>query len=300
MKKEDYVFASSCIRMQEKKLLSKNKLTQLIETDKEKIVSILSDSIYSEYFSKYSLESYEKILELEEKKLTNLLTEISVDKNLIEIFMLEKEYENIKLRIKGLTYSESIEYFDVRIKTEKLKNRIESDFNEIYLEFLKNKDYRKMSIMTDKKYLDLINDLKDNIGLEMINEYVHLTILKYNILTALRLEKTLTTREIEEILYSNNFDIYPILKYLETKDFKILKSKYDIKGENIFDIVKELDKKNREICEKHSKNTYGEEVLISFYINKMYEINALRLIFTAKVNNIGSENIKRRLRGYYV
>lgn len=313
MDSTNFIQATSIIRVKEKKLINKNKLNQLIEAqDFSKLKNLLSDTEYFENFSGLLDSEYEKVLEIEENKVLLFLKELlKGNDEILDYFFIEREYQNLKLKIKNIYYDDRIKFSQKSyINSEKLRKEILNDEKYLIENYEKYKDFQIMSIECDKLQLSKLKSISKKIGLSILNDYSNKMIDKYNILTTLRLKNLNKVKnEILNTLYSDKdkkIDIFE--KYIETENINILQRQFNIYEEleeyqntkNISDLEKKLENDILEIF-KISKNiTYGPEILISYYMYKKYEIKALRLIMIAKINNVSTDIIKARMRGIYV
>lgn len=313
MDSANFIQATSIIRVKEKKLIDKNKLNQLVEAkDFSSLKNLLSDTEYFEYFSGILDSDYEKVLNSEENKVFNFLKELlKGNSEILDYFYIEKEYQNIKLKLKNIYYNNNIEYSNKGyVNSVEIKKEILEDEKKLIDIYLKTKDFQVMSIECDKLQLKKIKEISNKIGIDMLKVYSNKIIDKYNLLTTLRLKKLNKVKnEILNVLYSDkdiHLDIYE--KYIETDNISIIKRYFNINEEleeyqntkNISILEKKLENEILEIFKVSKNITYGPEILISYYMYKQYEIKALRLIMTAKINNISVDIIKERMRGIYV
>ena len=84
-------------------------------------------------------------------------------------------------------------------------------------------------------------------------------------------------------------------KKIETKSWETFE-----KNEDILEIEKVFDNMIISLVKEHKNVTIGPEPIFTYIIAKEYEFKALRLIMSAKLNDIDIELVKSRLRGVYV
>ena len=85
-------------------------------------------------------------------------------------------------------------------------------------------------------------------------------------------------------------------KYFDDKNMWSLYQK----DQKISVIEKVLENKVVELIRKYKNINYGIEPVITYILAKEYEMKAIRLIMTGKINKIPNEVIKERLREIYV
>lgn len=282
MTREDYIHSSMLIRMEEKKLLKKSKIEELIDSDISFINDILSNTVYD-----LDIYNYDYKLKKEEEKLQNFILNLNQNnKDIIKFFLLETEYQNFKINFK-------IEKLNANLEKKEIKNhQIEQEYIEVSNEFEKDKNLRKALIKIDKLYLQKLYDEANNLGIEILKKYANKKIDMYNLLTIFRLKKENADKnEIKYTIFSNQ-DLF--LKYIEQDNIEILSNYYGKKYFVNIDKIKDFFEK--EILEIFNINiTYGPEIIISYYIKKMNEINKLKKILTLKTNNIDISILKNSI-----
>lgn len=304
MDRNSFILANSMLRVLEKKLFSEEKLLKILElSSMDEILKNLKEANYSRIDNNFNINNYEEILFFELcdnfLKLKEILKENSL---ILDIIALKYEYQNLKLKLKK---EKLIENLDKYIFETSVKEKELLELN--YKKAIKEKDLKKATILLDKLYLEHIFILANKLNLDMLKEYVKIMIDKYNLVTFLRLKnQNQNIDNIFDVFVENgSFKVEDLLKkytentyYLDFK--KVLNLRYFSKDEDIFILEKEMDNKIIELAKKYKNINIGPEPIISYLIFKEFEINSLRLIISAKINDIDIELVKTRMRGIYV
>ena len=310
MNRNDFILPVSIIKVQEKKLLTEQKLIKMLETNTSKeIIKILNDTDYS-----YSMigitsdEMYENILVNETKRVYNFAREMAKDyQDIVDILALRYEYQNLKLILKNSNSNSNLD--DLVIDTG-IKNREKLDQN---YNLVKNiKDKQVSAIILDKLYFEHIYELAKKMkDFDIFTKYVKILIDKYNVVTFLRLKKqnknidyienifvengNISKNELIKIYDNNSSYINNFKKYSDSKVWDIFE-----KEQNIDLIEKMYDNMVINLARDYRNVTIGPEPIFTYILAKEYEMRTLRLILSSKINSINPEDIKGRMRGVYV
>lgn len=310
MNRNDFILPVSIIKVQEKKLLTEQKLIKMLETNTSKeIIKILNDTDYS-----YSMigitsdEMYENILVNETKRVYNFAREMAKDyQDIVDILALRYEYQNLKLILKNSNSNSNLD--DLVIDTG-IKNREKLDQN---YNLVKNiKDKQVSAIILDKLYFEHIYELAKKMkDFDIFTKYVKILIDKYNVVTFLRLKKqnknidyienifvengNISKNELIKIYDNNSSYINNFKKYSDSKVWDIFE-----KEQNIALIEKMYDNMVINLARDYRNVTIGPEPIFTYILAKEYEMRTLRLILSSKINSINPEDIKGRMRGVYV
>ena len=306
MNRNDFILPVSMIKVQEKKLLSEDKLIKMLETNSFKeILRILNDTDYSYSIATITRDDeYEKIINGELERVFKFTREISKNnQEIVDLAALKYEYQNLKLLLKD-TGNILDEY---NISTGILdKEEIMNNFNEVK----KYKDLKEACIELDKMYLKHLLKLAISTNIPLFIDYSKISIDRYNVLTFLRLKKQNRNVDyLDDILvdggnickedliksYFTNTYLPLFKKKIETKSWETFE-----KNEDILEIEKVFDNMIISLVKEYKNVTIGPEPIFTYIIAKEYEFKALRLIMSAKLNDIDIELVKSRLRGVYV
>lgn len=306
MNRNDFILPVSMIKVQEKKLLSEDKLIKMLETNSFKeILRILNDTDYSYSIATITRDDeYEKIINGELERVFKFTREISKNnQKIVDLAALKYEYQNLKLLLKDKgnildEYNISTGIID--------KEEIMNNFNEVK----KYKDLKEACIELDKMYLKHLLKLAISTNIPLFIDYSKISIDRYNVLTFLRLKKQNRNVDyLDDILvdggnickedliisYFTNTYLPLFKKKIETKSWETFE-----KNEDILEIEKVFDNMIISLVKEYKNVTIGPEPIFTYIIAKEYEFKALRLIMSAKLNDIDIELVKSRLRGVYV
>ena len=303
--KMEYIQAAALVKVSEKKLLSMSTLTRMIDANTAfDILKILSETDYSKSMAfVVREEDFEKILSNETKRAYLFAKELVKDHDeILQILALKYEFQNLKIRLKGEIINKQIN--DKIIKLAHID--LEKEYKLAINEYEKTNDIQKAVVFLDRLYFEKLKKMCSSTGLEILYNYYNLLINSYNLVTFLRLKNQ--KRDINYASYCI-FDNEELLNIYE-KDSYIddLKKMFDnkkmwdmyLKFAKISYIEKELDNLLINEMKKYKNVNYGIEPIITYIIAKEYEIKAIRLIMTAKINKIDITVIKERMRDIYV
>lgn len=302
--KMQYIQQAALVKVREKKLLNHSRLIRMIEANTAlDILKILSETDYSNSMVSVSKEQdYEQILSSELKKVYNFARELSKNnREIVDILALKYAFQDLKLKLKADILSKDVKFIDIsdiNLEKEYIKAK------EIYE---KTNDIQEAVIDLDKSYFKRLKELKDMIGEKITDSYYDLVLSSYNLLTFLRLKNQNRSYKYAEKCL---IDAEELLKIYETSANYIdsLKKIYDdkkmwdeyLKTNKIADIEKHLENKIVNLITQYKNVNYGIEPIITYVLAKEFEIKAIRLIMTGKINKIPQDIIKERLRDIYV
>ncbi len=306
MNRNDFILPVSMIKVQEKKLLNEDRLIKMLETNSFKeILRILNDTDYS-----YSIattmqdDEYEKIINGELERVFKFTREISKNnQEIVDLAALKYEYQNLKLLLKDK--GNVLDVYNIStgiIDKEELMN----NFNEVK----KYKDFKEACIKLDKMYFKHLLKLANSTNISLFIDYAKISIDRYNIVTFLRLKKqnrnvdylddilvdggSISKEELIKVYFNNTY-LLLFKKKIATKTWDTFE-----KNGDILEIEKIFDNMIISLAKEYKYITIGPEPIFTYIIAKEYELKALRLIMSAKLNDINIELVKSRLRGVYV
>lgn len=306
MNRNDFILPVSMIKVQEKKLLNEDRLIKMLETNSFKeILRILNDTDYS-----YSIattmqdDEYEKIINGELERVFKFTREISKNnQEIVDLAALKYEYQNLKLLLKDR--GNVLDVYNIStgiIDKEELMN----NFNEVK----KYKDFKEACIKLDKMYFKHLLKLANSTSIPLFIDYAKISIDRYNIVTFLRLKKqnrnvdylddilvdggSISKEELIKVYFNNTY-LLLFKKKIATKTWDTFE-----KNGDILEIEKIFDNMIISLAKEYKYITIGPEPIFTYIIAKEYELKALMLILSAKLNDIDIELVKSRLRGVYV
>ncbi len=332
MDRMDYGRSVVTVRVFEKRLLTRNKLDRMIETETpEEVLKLLGETEYSQNMSDIqNAQDYEKILKRETERIFSLIRELSMDTEIVDILSLKYDYHNLKVLLKGKLAEK--DFTDMIMdagteKADKLKvkfdtrnyNELPEEFiqaiNEVEEDFYENKDPQRIDIIVDKYYYKNLLRIARKINVPIITDYVEGLIDFQNMITLFRVKKqNRDMKFLEEVIHeggtiSKDKIISSINDTTEAIVNKFRKERigiYLIRGIEAYGEtgrLSELEKISDNYLMELNKDSkyivFGPEPLFTYLIAKEREINAIRMIMVSKINNIGTDKIKERLRDTY-
>lgn len=302
--KLEYVQAAALVKIEEKKMLSQSRFIRLIEAESaSEVLKLLGESVYSKDMSGITEPSmYDKILSEELKRVYKFAYEIAkVNSSIVDIFALKYDFQTLKFKLKASVKEE--EY-----KEEYLTNLdLTKEYLEARKEYESTKDVQMAVILLDKLYLKRVKDIVEEYDEEILKKFYKLKLDRYNLLTFLRLKKQNRNNSYAKMCLADDEDLVKI--YESGSNFvEALKKKYDNKVmweqygrcNRISDIEKYMDNSIMDLCKKYRAANCGIEPIVTFILAKEFEMKAIKLIMTAKINKLPEEVIRERMRDIYV
>ena len=329
MDRMDYGQSVVTIRVLEKRLLTKNRLERMIESETcEEVLKLLSETEYSQNMTDIqNSRDYEKILKRETERVFSLVRNMSKNKEVVDILSLKYDYHNLKVLIKSKVFEKdntnllmnagTIDITKFKTKSETQSLDLPEEILEAIAEIKKEENLtpQKIDIIVEKYYFKNLVNLSKKIDVKVITDYVKGLIDFQNIITLFRVQKQ---KRDAKFLDSVIFDGGTISKDKivgslndgpETILNKFKKEKlgpYLVKGVEVFNETKRLSEFEKisdnylmELNKESKYIVFGPEPLFTYLVAKEREINAIRLIMVSKINNISSEKIRERLRDTY-
>ena len=329
MNRMDYGQSVVTIRVLEKRLLTKNRLERMIESETcEEVLKLLSETEYSQdMMDIQNSRDYEKILKRETERVFSLVRNMSKNKEVVDILSLKYDYHNLKVLIKSKVFEKDntnllMNAGTVDITKFKTKSEVQSlDLPEGILEAIaeikkeENLSPQKIDIIVEKYYFKNLVNLSKKIDVKVITDYVKGLIDFQNIITLFRVQKqNRNAKFLDSVIFdggtiSKDKIVASLNDSSETILNKFKKEKlgpYLVKGVEVFNETKRLSEFEKisdnylmELTKESKYIVFGPEPLFTYLVAKEREINAIRLIMVSKINNISSEKIRERLRDTY-
>ena len=329
MDRMDYGQSVVTIRVLEKRLLTKNRIERMIESETcEEVLKLLSETEYSQDMTDIqNSRDYEKILKRETERVFSLVRNMSKNKEVVDILSLKYDYHNLKVLIKSKVFEKDntnllMNAGTIDITKFKTKSEIQSlDLPEEILEAIaeikkeENLTPQKIDIIVEKYYFKNLVNLSKKIDVKVITDYVKGLIDFQNIITLFRVQKqNRDAKFLDSVIFeggtiSKDKIVASLNDSSETILNKFKKEKlgpYLVKGVEVFNETKRLSEFEKisdnylmELNKESKYIVFGPEPLFTYLVAKEREINAIRLIMVSKINNISSEKIRERLRDTY-
>ena len=329
MDRMDYGQSVVTIRVLEKRLLTKNRIERMIESETcEEVLKLLSETEYSQDMTDIqNSRDYEKILKRETERVFSLVRNMSKNKEVVDILSLKYDYHNLKVLIKSKVFEKdntnllmnagTIDITKFKTKSETQSLDLPEEILEAIAEIKKEENLtpQKIDIIVEKYYFKNLVNLSKKIDVKVITDYVKGLIDFQNIITLFRVQKqNRNAKFLDSVIFdggtiSKDKIVASLNDSPETILNKFKKEKlgpYLVKGVEVFNETKRLSEFEKisdnylmELNKESKYIVFGPEPLFTYLVAKEREINAIRLIMVSKINNISSEKIRERLRDTY-
>ena len=329
MDRMDYGQSVVTIRVLEKRLLTKNRIERMIESETcEEVLKLLSETEYSQDMTDIqNSRDYEKILKRETERVFSLVRNMSKNKEVVDILSLKYDYHNLKVLIKSKVFEKdntnllmnagTIDITKFKTKSETQSLDLPEEILEAIAEIKKEENLtpQKIDIIVEKYYFKNLVNLSKKIDVKVITDYVKGLIDFQNIITLFRVQKqNRDAKFLDSVIFeggtiSKDKIVASLNDSPETILNKFKKEKlgpYLVKGVEVFNETKRLSEFEKisdnylmELNKESKYIVFGPEPLFTYLVAKEREINAIRLIMVSKINNISSEKIRERLRDTY-
>lgn len=328
----NFTQAVARLRVLETRLLNKVKIERMVDSNSaDEVFKILQETEYASLMGSIkTAEDYNILLKEELNRVYSLMYKVSPNPDIVDIMSLKYDYHNIKVMLKGRALDKDFSNMLIPVGTisiEKLKLYIETmeyrDLNPNMREgilkteksFEELKDPQKIDTIMDKyMYIDMLARAKD-LKIDFIISYIKRSIDFSNIKSVIRLKKQQKSIKFmkEVMLTGGNIDEDILVKAfnepIENMASKFALSKY---GEVITLGLEEyistgklstLEKFSENFIMKNLKDakyvTFGPEPIFAYIAAKETEIKIIRIIMVGKLNNVGIDAIRERVREVY-
>lgn len=331
-----YAYAVGRIRVLETRLLDKSRFDSLVEArNAEEVLKALSDTAYGPFLAELKeVRDFEEALNGELKSVLRLVSELSQDAELTDIFRLRYDFHNLKvfLKIKGLGSrlpgSGPRALIDAGlIGAVKMKNIVEEDnYRALPRElqaagekaakaFRETHDAQQIDIILDREMYALFSQRTREKSHPFLREYVQLCIDLTNIKTVLRvkesgrdknffsevfleggaLNKSLFLRSYEESM--NNF-----ASLLSSTSYGALVSagiKYRQENRSWSELERLADNYLISFLKRAKYIVFGLEPIVAYLLARENEVKMIRMIMIGKLNGLAVDLLRSRLRDIY-
>lgn len=320
---QDYTYAVARIRYRETRLLSNSDLNSLLAAkDVSAVVRALRDKGWGDNSSD---DSPEALLRCEENKLWAFIDEIVPEREAFAFLLVPNDYHNIKVAIKSITRSlipeglfienctfDSATLYDAIKKRE--YDRLPDVFADVAREamtvLLETSDGQLCDIIIDRACMQHVRALGQENRNELIRRCCELFVASADIKLAVRCAKTgkrldfirralapCDTLDTERLAVAASLGYEDITKYLNDTAYK---GATEALGRSMSAFEKWCD--DTLIAEMLSQKwePFSIGPVVAYILARQSEIKAVRMILSAKVNDLPEEMIKERLRMMYV
>lgn len=333
--KEDYIFASSCIRGKERFLLESKDIAKMMSAkSQQEAIRMIADFGYiAEEASKSSEANLVDVMLSEELTKTYAdVISLLYDKHALDTLLLVYDYHNIKAIIKGEmadtdpkdsivdigtipreSLSQMIKDRDFVTMSFIMKNAIQEAFES----FAKTKDPQKIDFVLDRAcYLEM-KAKAESTGSIFLQNYVALLIDTINVKTFARIREMkadwvafnhvfLPGGKISESIFVAGFDedythFAEKLKPYHTFEDVMTKGGQKLLETGRFTELERLcDNAIMEFITKAKAVSYGIEIPVAYLVAKEGEIRLIRIILAAIEQGLSADQLSARIRRTYV
>lgn len=330
----DYAFSVAKIRSLEKKLVTKNQLERILDSEKlNGFFEALNDTAYSKHFlAKNDPYDFQKIINQELLETKKTLLKITPFPKELDWLWFKYDFSNLKYLIKSklanTLYDEEIinqlSSFDandiISYLDKKNSNKINPEYKKIIdqimsIENIQNKP-EEIDNFLDKVYFKKLSKTKKSIKNENIKKFINCKIDLFNLKHILRskiLKKNLDYIK-KNIVVSGNIDINDLYllynknysdfarhpKLLDYKNILNLSIEYLEQYQSLSMFEKLSYEYMIELLWKFRLENLSPVPLVSFWLAKDNEAKMLRIIMIGKLNSISHTDIRLKLNKLYL
>ena len=319
---QDFTYAVARIRFRETKLLSDTDLNALLmSSDADAVMRLLRDKGWGDN----SDCRPEELLALEENKLWEFINETVDDISVLNFLLIPNDYHNLKVILKCITrdmepdsmlIEDSVE--DAQAIYKAIKSREYGDLPEYLQEvaqdamttLLQTSDGQLCDIIVDKACMEHVYRLGKESKSDIIRLYCELFVAAADIKIAIRCANTkkkhdfirralaeCDTLDVERLAQAACEGKDEVIAYLGTTEYR---SAVEAIETSMSAFEKWCDDYMTNAMKPQKWEPFGIGPVVAYIIARQNEIKAVRMILSAKLNNLSENTIKERLRDMYV
>ena len=319
---QDFTYAVARIRFRETKLLSDTDLNALLmSSDVDAVMRLLRDKGWGDNTDCRP----EELLALEENKLWEFINETVDDISVLNFLLIPNDYHNLKVILKCITrdldpdsmlIEDSVE--DAQAIYKAIKSREYGDLPEYLQEvaqdamttLLQTSDGQLCDIIVDKACMEHVYRLGKESESDIIRLYCELFVVAADIKIAIRCANTkkkldfirralaeCDTLDVERLAQAACEGKDEVIAYLGTTEYR---SAVDAIETSMSAFEKWCDDYMTNAMKPQKWEPFGIGPVVAYIIARQNEIKAVRMILSAKLNNLSENTIKERLRDMYV
>ncbi len=319
---QDFTYAVARIRFRETKLLSDTDLNALLmSSDADSVMRLLRDKGWGDN----SDCRPEELLALEENKLWEFINETVDDISVLNFLLIPNDYHNLKVILKCITrdqepdsmlIEDSVE--DAQAIYKAIKSRDYGDLPEYLQEvaqdamttLLQTSDGQLCDIIVDKACMEHVYRLGKESESDIIRLYCELFVAAADIKIAIRCANTkkkldfirralaeCDTLDVERLAQAAFEGKDEVIAYLGSTEYR---SAVDAIETSMSAFEKWCDDYMTNAMKPQKWEPFGIGPVVAYIIARQNEIKAVRMILSAKLNNLSENTIKERLRDMYV
>ncbi len=320
---QDYTYAVARIRYRETRLLSDADLSQLVAAkDTDAAVRLLRDKGWGDHNGS---GGYEELFRIEEEKLWSFIGEIVPDMSTLRFLNVPNDFHNLKVAVKciirdvkpeGMFLSSAptdpVKMYDT-IKSREydaLPAYLSEPAREAMTVLLQTSDGQLCDIIVDKACMEYVYSLGKENENEIIRLYCELFVASADIKIAVRSAKTkkrsdfilramadCDTLDKEKLANAAALGCDDIISYLSTTKYS---SAVDAISASMSAFEKWCDDYLTDAMKSQKWEPFGIGPVVAYILARQNELKAVRLILSAKENQLSDEIVKERLRIMYV
>lgn len=335
MQSSDFVNASSYVRVLEKRLLTGAGIERAADAPGAlEALRMLSQNSDYNFSALNRPEDYEGLLKAELKRVYKMAYGLTKHRQIIDVLACKYDYHNIKAALKEKHYKgrTAPPYFYVTdIDPALIENSVngqgesalKSDLpahlvfaiDEAKAEFEKTQNPQSIDIALDRAMFKYMLNLCAETGNEFITKHVKTQIDFYNVKALLRSKNMQKgSAFLSECLIDGGLTdtSFFITNYNKAYSAMVPAFYYKVFGDAMKKGVEDYEKTGNfaglerlfdnhliEETKKVKYITYGPEILYAYLFSKENEVRQVRILVTAKQNNIRADMLKERLRENY-
>ncbi len=331
MGKNNFVYASARVRANERNLLNREKLHQMIDArTMEDAVRVLQDAGYGEEGEQLRPEAYEQTLAKETNKLYAFMQELAPGAEELKVFAYPFDYHNIKVLLKaegigvdassmlmkGGTLSPLQMQATVRERnTLALTTHMKKAVEEAVDTLARTKDPQLVDLICDREcYADIV-ETADHSGSRFLKGYVSLVIDTINLKTFARCRRMGQSWGYFETVFLEGGNIglrtfvggydEPLQQFASRIAATALGKACEEGGASMKEsgTFTNLEKLCDDALIKYVKDakyiSFGIEPLVGYAVGKQMEIKNVRIILAGKAAGLDGSLIRERVRETY-
>ncbi len=325
----DYLFISTRVRALEANLLTRDRMTRMLETpNADDATKILTECGYPE-MSPLSIDTMNEVLANEHLKLFNDLASQLPDPSLIEVFRMKYDYHNVKVLLKAEamhTEPESLLMDMGRVPVVELEEKLNSSdlrgiptilqtaINKAKETLGSTRDPQLSDFVLDHAYYEDMFQLAKESGSKFLEGYIKISIDAANLRTCVRTMRMGKSAEyMRDLLFAGgNMDITRVLSAASAggslADLFALSplsaaaeaGANALAGASLTEFERLCDNAITDYLKTAKFVPFGEAPVVSYLAAKENEFTAVRIILTGRMANIAPQIIQERLRDSYV
>ncbi len=322
-----YPYASARVMALEGRLISKDKITRVIEAkDYDAAMRTLGEIGYGQPAPAGA--SFEQLIEKELTEADALLGAISPSEIFTRIMRTGRDFNNLKVLIKLLMQDKplgSVALSPGNIPVDTLKNAIsENDYRDLpdtmtaglqYIDrtFAAAADASIVGIALDRAYAKEIRGLLKEMKNPLVTEYFQAFFDLTNFIALMRVRASEYGKETFERVFvkGGTIDKSVYAKAFDATNENILTAVGEYRGAiaeafadylktgSLYMLEKARDDYLLSLIEKMRNDMFGIGPLMGYYIAKQREAEAVRMVMTGKLGGISEETVAERLKALY-